>query len=488
MVFLSFADLRLFHARSAVAMESSPSFATVGMREKKVLKDMDAIKPVSGEGLAVLTDEDYAALQAKELTESEVIKYFTPVLRPLVEAAAGRTGYNLILVNSERHPWVEDPHGGEASKPDMIVLDAALFAASVSPVDKAHAEDGFYFGKLANFDLCDSISVTLEWKIDMGTDAHVAFGEGLEYARRMHSPSRIVGTSCEEDRQCQHVMLADKKGFVLSVVKYNRAISYVYGQWCAPGSRDAIVSFFACNKKWLDAIRDACLKLAVSPVVPAAMKLADDATRMNGQSAFLGRGATGRVFLVRGESDIGDNVTSLFALKVALGRDGCSRLLSESARSKAISGMGELAAVIPRLVAEFECPRSEYAALLFQPVGARIGPPFTKYKIEGALIALRELGNRGVHHGDARWPNVLWVGDDKSGRSVWTDLQTATVNYDRSMWLDLFVVDVLSFRSSFKLWEDGDDETAVRTAADAFFDNKDALDGLSALFLKAWRK
>lgn len=330
MELLSFTDLFGFHAKNTRSVESSPSFSTVGMREKKVLKDMDAIKPVpSGDGLAILTDDQYAALQASKLTESEVIKYFTPVLQPLVKEAAGKTGYNLILVNSERHPWVEGPHGGEASKPDMIVLDAALVATSVSDADKPLAEDGFYFGVPADFDLCDSISVIMEWKVDMGKDAHAAFGEGLEYARRMHSPSRIGGTSCEEDRQRQHVMLADKKGFVLSVVKHNRAISYTHGQWNTPGSRNAIVDFFACRRKWLDAIRDSCRKLAVSPVVPAPVKLSlekvADATNEN-KSAFLGRGATGRVFLVRGTSDGGPQL----ALKVSLGRDGCSRLLSES--------------------------------------------------------------------------------------------------------------------------------------------------------------
>ena len=75
-----------------------------------------------------MTRSQFEAICSKSFaTESDVVKEFTPFLQKIVKIASERSKLPLILVNTKRHAWVKDPHGGRPSKPDMLVTHPALY-------------------------------------------------------------------------------------------------------------------------------------------------------------------------------------------------------------------------------------------------------------------------------------------------------------------------------------------------------------------------
>lgn len=448
------------------------------------MKDLDKaglVMRVHGQGPPVLDDARYAELASKKFSnESELVQWFTPILQDMVRDALTRTGYPLALVNSERHAWVEDPNLGAPSKPDMIVVHSALYTARSSPADAQYHGNSFVFGELAHFDLCDSISATLEWKVDFGENDFRAFGQALDYVRRMAS-IKPTGVSSNQ-RSCQRIMIANRSGFALSTTFRGTPTSYVSGEWNSPGSRDAVVDFFSTKREWLDAMDAACRELKVSFVAPQAVDT----------SCFLGRGASGRVFLVSRAGEGAQPASAQLAVKVSLGRDATCKLKAEVTILTRIARLSDddegLALCVTRLVDVFLDSTLSFGALLIQPVGKPIGPPFTMYKILGALQALRILGKRGLFHGDARWPNVLWVGDGRDGRAVWTDFQFS-FEIPECRRAEHFVKDVEVFLTSLLNVESS--SAALTTCATAFFyageQEQNSWKGLRDHFQSAWQ-
>lgn len=446
------------------------------------LKKIRGIRAISGDGPSVLTDLEYMALQDMQFSnESQLIKHLTPTLQKIVCDAASKSGYALVLVNSERQAWVEDPNGGEASKPDMIVLHSALYTRYKTSVDRELDGPGFNFGHLANFDLCDSISATLEWRVNIGDNHHAAFGQGLDYVRRM-GDFDFSGVHHEDDVVEQRLMVADKKGFALSEVWRGRAISYRHGSWSSPGSRDAICDFFTMKRLWLDALNASCSELKVTPILPSCD---------SGSSSFLGRGAQGRVFLVRrlesGEADAGATPPTPLALKISIGSAGCNFLIAEAKRYEEMAR--KFASASPSITTTLEGSYVDvdmrYASLLLSPVGTRLGPPFTMYQIRAALISLRQLSVQGVYHGDARWPNVIWVGDGSSGSAIWADFQTSVIL--TSVSADRFAADVRTFWKSFHQNEGVDIGSDFRLAAQTFLADEGSIKPLLHFFQSVWQ-
>lgn len=445
------------------------------------MKDLERaglVTRISGQGPPVLDEAEYATVSEtkKFINESELVQWFTPILKEMVSNASARTGYSLALVNSERHAWVEDPHLGAASKPDMIVVHSALYTAMSSDADLDYSGADYVFGQLSNFDLCDSISVILEWKVDFGVRDFKAFGQGLEYVRRIVSTNPTSTTS--DERSLQRIMIANKRGFALSTTSRGVPVSYLHGEWNSPGSRDAIVAFFSMQREWLVAMEAACQQLRVSFVIPEVANT----------SCFLGRGAGGRVFHV---TRTGGGAQPGLAMKVSLGRDTTTKLQAELEKFNAITKLSErdcdLASCVTQLVDKYVESTSLFGALLMQPVGQPIGPPFTMYKILGALQALRTLGKRGIFHGDARCPNVLWVGDGRSGRAVWTDFQLSFITPGVCMTEELFAKDVETLLTSLNVKSD-----RVVPAATSFYNAEgrdlNSLMGLRELFQPVWQK
>ena len=376
---------------------SSPTVATLGRQAHNDLVRVGRWHLVEKSGEAVLDDSQCLELAALECTdESALIHWFTPHLQRVVARASDKTGKPLMLLNTERHPWVDDPHRGAKSKPDMLVAHPALCKLNKTDGDAKYDGDGFWFGECAHFDLRDSVTAIMEWKVQMGSNEFKALGEGIEYARRLSHVNSQHSTISADDVSITRVVLADREGFQLLTCLSGHAESCVVGCWSDPGSMGALVSFLTPEEPcWLEALHKICEQFQLQPK----------------DCCFLGRGGTGRVFSVIEEGG------RKLAVKVALCDIGCTMLAAEKAslENPKLEPLGFT--VSSR--GWFMDAQRRFAGLLLHPVGEKL--PMTKQAISSAINALVELAHAGLCHGDARLPNVAWVDGESA---LWLDLRT----------------------------------------------------------------
>lgn len=152
--------------------QSTPTASTVGKRQydsEAALCSTGKWNALSGQGEQVLTDAELS--QAKIISEeSELVKWFTPHMKKLVDAASSAIESPLVLVNTERHAWVEDPHLGALSKPDMLIAYPAFVRSNLTDGDANYNGEGFIFGQCAHWDLRDAIEAIVQWKVDIGAN------------------------------------------------------------------------------------------------------------------------------------------------------------------------------------------------------------------------------------------------------------------------------------------------------------------------------
>jgi hypothetical protein len=443
---------------------SSPAPATIGKSAHDDLMSLGRWAHVSGSSDAVLTPEECEEVKTAAFSnESELVRWFTPRLQSVVTQAADITGFPLVLVNTERHPWVVDPHHGAPSKPDLLVVHPALYTWNKTQAD-TEKYDGvdFLFGQLADWDLRDSLAAVIEWKVDPGANDFRGLGEVVEYARRLAHPPGADGVTPldKEAIRWSRFMVADRKKFQLVTFRAGQADSCVYGEWGDSGSRDALVGFLggpsAAERPWLAALEKLCCEFDVAPVASA-----------ESQPCFLGRGACGRVFRVCSRK----NTAEVFALKLALGDSGCTSLSAEVAAAVAVNAV---AAALPlaAVIRHHTDPDRRFAGLLVQPVGTAL--PRTKIATKSALLALRQLAQAGLRHGDARFPNAVWTGD----AAVWIDLRTTQTGKGAVA----FAADVTQFAASL-----GVQGPLPESAVAAAFASDNNFDALLELFGGVWR-
>ena len=183
---------------------------------------------------------------------------------------------------------------------------------------------------------------------------------------------------------------------------------------------------------------------------------------------FLGRGASGRVFRVRKKRDndnrkLHNDDNEELALKVVLGTDGMGRLAQEALKMKTHASLLQEAGVTTTAHGYKEYPRREIGALLTGPVGIPIKR--LKKRIRAALESLKQLNQKGLAHGDARWPNVIIIeedGETSSLKGLWIDLRTLEEVESVEDQEQCFVHDMVEFYSSFNSVEATDQELEVR--------------------------
>lgn len=387
---------------------SSPTPSTLGKEQYATLMAAHRWNVVQGDGNPVLSSQQVEKLPATTCSESDLIQWFTPRLNRLVELASTQVDSPLVLVNSERHGWVEDPSPlGAPSKPDMFVCHPAFWKSIKSTGDTQYDSGNFRFGVLAHWDLRDCVNVIVEWKCTIGFGDFSALGEGVEYARRIMHTDDNSGVCLDKPMvRITRVILADREKFFLVLCQHGVAGECVWGKWTDAGSEGAIVDFIksgTSGRRWVDAISSLCFQFKVTLVVN------------DNNPCFLGRGACGRVFRVRTVEH-----GSELALKVALDDLHCSAIREEFfnyERNK--DTLAQLGCVVS-ISNVFTGPDRKYAGLLSNPVGFPC--KMTKANIISAVMGLRVLALSGFQHGDARLPNV--VIHKATQRAVWLDLRT----------------------------------------------------------------
>ena len=384
---------------------ASPSTCRLGNEQRSTLVATKRWNGVQGPGSAVLSVEQAASRPATTCTESELIQWFTPHVNRLVQLASTSVGSPLVLVNSERHRWVQDSSPfGAASNPDMFVCHPAFFKSNKSARDSTFDGEDFHFGDLAHWDLRDSVVAIVEWKSIIGPNDNSALGEGVEYSRRiMHTGNNTSVPLDDPMVRITRVILADRDNFYLVLCQGGVAIECDWGMWTDAGSEDAIIKFIqngASHRRWVDAISSLCIEFQVTLV------------HNHDNPCFLGRGACGRVFRVQ------TNVGCECALKVVLDDSHCSMIHEEE--SKYESSKDQLAQLgcVVTISRIFTSPDRKFAGLLSSPVGVSFRR--IKQHTVSAVMGLRSLALSGFQHGDARWPNVVI----HEGKAVWLDLRT----------------------------------------------------------------
>jgi hypothetical protein len=417
---------------------ASPSTSALGRQQFDILNAAGSWKRMDRQGTAILTSE-LAGHLIDIKTEAEVVRWFTPYMKEIVACASLIIKSPLALVNTERHAWVEDKHFmGRPSAPDMLVTHPAFFRFIRTNADiqtNAHGPNpnGFLFGKLAHWDLRDAIEVIVEWKLDIGQNDFSGLGEGIEYARRiMHIANEDRHCPLDESKvSITRVIIADRKGFQLVVCMGGCACECVVGKWSDTGSKDTLIEFIAAkqDRKSVNAIDQLCKKFSCEVVTPTQES-----------RCFLGRGSTGRVFRVSRVQQKGSG-SQQFALKVALGELGCSRIRDEVDNfTKLFDTLNELSCVVTMVSSHIESNKA-FAGLLLGPVGEEL--PRTKHAILAAIDGLKQLAMKGLYHGDARLPNVVWL----NNKALWLDFRTMIhVSLQPG---DSFIADVKMFVESF---------------------------------------
>jgi hypothetical protein len=397
---------------------SSPTPATLGLQAHTDLVKLGRWNSVEKSGSAVLDDCQSLELAAlKCVDESELIQWFTPHLQRVVASASKRMAMPLALVNTERHAWVDDPHKGAPSKPDMLVAHPAFWKLNKTDGDETYDGQEFLFGQCAHFDLRDSVTAIMEWKVEM-TSGFKALGEGIEYAQRLSHADPEHPCITADDVSIVRVIVADRHHFQLLTCMRGHAESCVEGCWAGPGSFEALVSFLTPEQPpWVTALEAVFRRFQL---------------KFQPGDCFLGRGGTGRVFSVlQGEERL--------AVKVSIRDNDCTMLAAE----KAAYDKHCQPELTVSSVDWFMDSDRRFAALLLGPVGVKL--PLTKKAISAAIKALFGLANARLLHGDARFPNVVWVDGE---RALWLDLRTLQPSTDPAV---SCTHDIITFGASLGL-------------------------------------
>lgn len=434
---------------------TTPTPSTVGEITHTRLKAEGKWTTIEPGGDAVLTQEEAEKLKRdakdqKELSKRNVsgewvvVEGLTPKLKELVAKAAEAIGQGLVLVNSERHFWAVDPHGGKASAPDLFVTHPAMWKEDTSDVDQRVSSDGFCFGVPGVWDCRDCIEVLGEAKVEMGEAAFGAIGEGLAYLGRI-SVQRTSDTNVRMSRvQSGRVIVFDCEKFYLLWAVDGRGTHCQHGKWTEQGSTKAIVDFIASavDRVWVSELEATCTTAKVRLCVPGPG---------SELSSVLGSGAFGRVF------HASDAEGRTVALKVSLDQRGVDAISSEASAYElsALKAAGATTTMIQHVR-----NGSQSAALVIRPVSDPL--PRTQIAIASALLGLWKLSQGGLCHGDARRVNVIWI--ESEAKALWTDLHSLSA-VKAGEEEQNFEADVEIFAKSLDVAKDGTELAKVVTAA-----------------------
>jgi hypothetical protein len=411
------------------AINSSPTPTTLGNEALAFMKKYESYQLYKeiNEG-AFKSPEPFLGAEAMQLlhgenftSESHLIQWFQPHFATLMKSVSKELGYEVILLNSERHPRTLDPHGGVASRPDGVGIAVELASFEVSKMDAQYAHPGdIKFGTLASWVLRDSIEFITEWKVS--APLNIALGEGIEYHRRIVASFKS-DRNVQDTKNTTDVLVANQTSFMLARCMGNTARFAYHGKWDSPGSKQALHDFVLGTlwpdaprqRPWKDKLQAVCKELQVELVPP---------TTTDGGICFLGYGSSGRVFPVVRKKRLDTHL----ALKIALGMkavgEGVASLQVEETNLKRFKKALNQAGATVQIHDSVLRPTLGYSAILVGPVGESVRP--VKSHVTAALKSLKRLHKAGFAHGDSRWENAIIVKQERNDAvtCLWLDLQT----------------------------------------------------------------
>jgi hypothetical protein len=459
--------------RSTMVGSLSASNSDHGYSIYKSLSQSDDIKTateVAGSP-SVLTQDMVAEAQRYcegKSTENMLVSLYTPALMGII----GEVSPQLRLINSEHSAWLKSKRGHPKSnlKPDLFSAYYPLIKYCLLDCRAPKCDANQLFGKFECWESRSSIHCIFDatWKIDMGS-----FGEKCKYLQTAgegcnnHNgvPVMLRG------------VLFDKDQFWLIRSCGISIISVVQCPWTQAGSKQLLSDFLKIIDPWLDATEDLCKRLDVSikdfstlygtvkqrfetepaeeqavqeqvaqvhvsapqdPVdedmgnltlqdqqtVPGQTEavtseeketiVAEEKDLKDGQSAFLGCGAYGRVF----------SLTNNQAVKIVVGT-ASERLEKEYlAMIDFFENESVKDLIFPVVKDSFrtgavKCGSFDvsYAGYLLDGIGTQLQSPPTAGAVSILGRLLNQLHANDIIHGDPQYQNIVLL----DGKPRWID-------------------------------------------------------------------
>ena len=302
-------------------------------------------------------------------------------------------------MNSENLPWLdnlnEPLHKNNLLKPDLFVAPRVSVAECNGSSDQGSGKASYVFGRLADRHLQRDGCVRELYEAKLGPLTSDDFGELVKHQRLI--PGECPG------------MLFNKHHFWMFASVDGDPARLERSSWNAPGSSNLIRCFF-----------DGQPPPPLIAVLRRLLSVLGLRLATEGGPAFLGAGASGRVFAVQREPAESPQPQRL-ALKVVVASDAEWRR-ELSAEFNTIRAAAEYGAPVVPVIRDSLCADGDDGGGFLL---ASCGTPFvvapiriTRTIVRGAFAALKSLHACNVVHGDARLANLLQLGS----RVVWVDL------------------------------------------------------------------
>jgi len=391
---------------------SSDDITSPTVLAHRTLTDLEAmhalVKVEDTDGAAVLSDGQQATVVTDGTDEKQIVRMLTPFFSDaLAEATASvsasaatstttaaatsadaSSALPLVLVNSEQRTWLDHLRPVTAKfhlKPDLFVSWEPFVRFEAAKGGQGTGDE-YLFGGLADpalqRDGC--VPIILEGK-------HVPLGN-VEFADMVVYHGQLPGLV--------HGVLFNATHFMLTKAVSGRIFHVTKGRWTQGGTRQLLQKHFA------DALNNPPLIVEVLGKLLAKLNLI---TMRRDNSAFLGAGAFGRVFLVR------EPEGSVRALKVVATESTSISLVDDF---NALDLAATLDAPVVNVVQDSLRMHDKFCGGYAMK---HVGTPFktlTKDVLLRIFSSLLALHKAGILHGDARLPNVVNVDDSPR----WVDL------------------------------------------------------------------
>ena len=338
--------------------------------------------------------------------EKELVSLYTPSLMQILNEVSP----DLRLVNSEYFPWLQCVSGHRSSdlKPDLFSGHHSLVQFLPAYARAPACVVPRFFGKFASWESRGSIHCIWDakWKIDMK-----AFGEKCKYLQ-------IAGEDCVDYND----VAVKLKGVLFDVEEFwmirssgNTIVDVVKCPWTQSGSKQQLVNFLHVADPWLEALSCLCDALGVT-----ILDLSSSPPTKEGQTAFLGSGANGRVF----------KLSSGPVIKIVVGRKADNvekeyKMMLKYLTDPAYQQIQSL--VFPVVESTFRdgvvCGGVSYAGYMLGQEGCKIVRPLSDEVKTELAAALYGLHSCDVIHGDPRIENALTL----DGTLKWIDFRHSEV-------------------------------------------------------------
>ena len=399
---------RLLSQQEPVHFETTP--AALGVKTLIALDKLHTVTDFTGEAAtdeAVLDSEQQAAL-ARCSTDTEVVKFLTPVLwRLRMSSSNCDDPCRPVLVNSENCAWLDNLAAplrpNMRLKPDLFVAPHVCIEEQTGTPSQGFGSC-FLFGRLANSRLQRDgcVREVYEAKLADLTTAH--FGELIMY-------HRLIPDECRG-------MLFNRSQFWLFATYGGYPLRLVRSEWIAPGSATIVRGFFENNAppppQLMLVLRHllSALDLRQAPV---------DGT------AFLGAGGSGRVFAVRRAES-----PERLALKVVAAGTRTLWMHDLTTEYNALTVAAQRGAPVVPVVAGSLCLAGhDGGGFLLAHCGVPFDATASLAACTAAFAALAALHDCAIVHGDARLPNLLLI----DGKAVWIDMAAGLLEGPASRFL-----------------------------------------------------